>query len=359
MRGSPSRNVRRNIDIDSQPNGAWSQVIQVGIALFLIFSLGLAPIYCLPYRLKMQSLPAVLLPALIWLQMLNTGYRHLRKQNTRAGAMVEQSVLLAMFFSFLHVSDTIAHQSNAVVDFVRAHVAELVLGLSAAMLIGYCRRWINNIVQRSQTLVSDHYGLEIKGDIKRLTAQDRLVIATHEAGHAIVLGLYRTIPANLEIVMLNRLSATGSLGHCTGPAWMHSLGNKAYAEWEMLFCLAGIEAERLVLGEISLGGTSDYKSWNDAAQTYLRAHDELIFFSSPDSSWKEDHNCKTLLELRKNQQAIVRELLLENEHILLLLRDELIHKRRVSGDNLVAILNKVAAVEGCPASLTFKKTEQS
>ncbi|AYG47998.1 hypothetical protein DV532_27340 (plasmid) [Pseudomonas sp. Leaf58] len=112
-----------------------------------------------------------------------------------------------------------------------------------------------------------------------------------------------------------------------------------------------------MLGEISLGGASDYRNWNTLAQKYLSGHDDLIYFHAPQNTWQEDHNHKTLIELKRSQQALVRELLIANENILQLLSDQLEHDRKVAGQDLVEILDKVGAVAGCPASPKFKSIQ--
>lgn len=194
----------------------------------------------------------------------------------------------------------------------------------------------------------------VRADLPPVSNQDRRVIAVHEAGHAILLGLHKELPETSELVMRKSASDSGSLGHCTGVSWNHQISNKTFVEWNMLFCLAGIEAERLVLGEVSLGGSSDYRNWQSLADLYVGGHDSLVYFHEIKAPWHEEYNAKVIYDLKESQKAIVREMLLENEEILIMLRDSLIERGGLKGKDFLDTLSLVVPTANTPKSVMFK-----
>ncbi|KQN62442.1 hypothetical protein [Pseudomonas sp. Leaf58] len=341
--------VLEPVEPESIKQSLLDSLLSIGTMAFLV----LAPLTSLIHLLKIESFAPMVLPGMIWLQMWNTLIRNGRGQNTSIGAIVEQTLLVGLFAGALQVGPLIAGDVTEVSKFINQHLAEITLCLICFIGTAYVRKLGEKLATHTQSL----FGLPVAGHAQPLTALDRRIIAVHEAGHAVVLGLHRHLPLGMEIVMRKKTDDSGSLGYCTGPAWNHALDSKIHVEWEMLFALAGIEAERLLLGEISLGGASDYRNWNTLAQKYLSGHDDLIYFHAPQNTWQEDHNHKTLIELKRSQQALVRELLIANENILQLLSDQLEHDRKVAGQDLVEILDKVGAVAGCPASPKFKSIQ--
>ena len=187
-----------------------------------------------------------------------------------------------------------------------------------------------------------------------VSSLDKRVIAVHEAGHAILLGLHKDLPDTSELVMRKIATDTGSLGHCTGVSWDHQISNKTFVEWNMMFCLAGIEAERLVLGEVSLGGSSDYRNWQALADQYISGHDSLVYFHEIKAPWHEEYNAKVLYDLKESQKAIVREMLLENEEVLIMLRDSLIERGGLKGKDFLDTLSLVVPTANTPKSALFK-----
>jgi hypothetical protein len=72
----------------------------------------------------------------------------------------------------------------------------------------------------------------------RVTVQDRLFIAAHEAGHAMVYAAFDEYPSNLLVVAkVKRIIRAHWL--CTGWLKAHNLDEKTMAEWFMLLLLAG------------------------------------------------------------------------------------------------------------------------
>ncbi|KPC17380.1 hypothetical protein [Pseudomonas amygdali] len=224
------------------------------------------------------------------------------------------------------------------------------LGISN-LLLNLTSRFSNGLTSTLVTLTGQP---AIAAERVSVTTQDKSIIAVHEAGHAVLLGLHKALPESSELVMRTTAEDNGSLGHCTGVSWNHQISNKTFVEWNMLFCLAGIEAERLMLSEVSLGGSSDYRNWQALADQYIGGHDSLVYFHEIKAPWHEEYNAKVMYDLKESQKAIVREMLLENEEVLIILRDALIERGGIKGKDFLDILSLVVPTANTPKSPLFK-----
>ncbi|MBD8088757.1 hypothetical protein IFT48_02110 [Pseudomonas fluorescens] len=235
------------------------------------------------------------------------------------------------------------NQQTAVLCLVALGITNMLLTLVVSLS--------NRLTHTAVTLTGK---VATKGESANVTTMDKRTIAVHEAGHAVLLGLHKELPESSELVMRKTATDAGSLGHCTGVSWDHQISNKIFVEWNMLFCLAGVEAERLVLGEVSLGGSSDYRNWQSLADLYLSGHDSMVYFHEIKAPWHEEYNAKVIYDLKESQKQIVREMLLENEEVLIMLRDALIERGGISGKEFLDVLSQVVPTASTPRSSLFK-----
>lgn len=341
-----NRFVRRLKALSSVFSGVGLAFIPMFFAAFLL----LTPFLFFNQMVLMENQAQTLFFLAFWLQMFAVLNGLFIRKIEPTKAVFQQIVIIFIAAGAYYAAHTNPDFFAKALAYLSEHVPEAIF-LSVSFIGA---NWVRGHSERFGAFLYRSIEKPKAEDGHVITEKDRDIIAAHEAGHAVVLGLYRELPKHIEIVMRKKPSDTGSLGHCSGLVWGHALANKAFVEWDMLFCLAGIEAERIIIGEISLGGSSDYKNWNSLAEEFLAGHDELIYFQGPKNTWQEDHNAKQLGDLRQAQQALTREILLENENILLILRDQLLQHNRVSGEELVAILAKVETVEGSPKSPLLK-----
>lgn len=328
----------------------FSEVGLAFIPMFFSAFLLLTPFLFFNQMVLLENQAQTLFFLAFWLQMFAVLNGLFIQKIEPTKAVFQQIVIIFIAAGAYYVAHTNPDLFAKALAYLSEHVPEAIF-LSVSFIGA---NWVRKHSERFGSFLYRSIEKPKAEDGNVITEIDRNIIAAHEAGHAVVLGLYRELPKHVEIVMRKKPSDTGSLGHCSGLAWGHALSNKAFVEWDMLFCLAGIEAERIIIGEISLGGSSDYNNWNALAESFLAGHDELIYFQNPKNTWQEDHNAKQMSNLRQAQQALTHEILLENENILLILRDQLLQHNRVSGEALVAILAKVETVEGSPKSPLFK-----
>lgn len=179
------------------------------------------------------------------------------------------------------------------------------------------------------------------------TPFDKKTICVHEAGHAIVLGLNPLIDDTCKLVLSNG-PETGRYGFCSWPKWPHISKMRHYAMMDMVGVVAGIEAERLLYGDCSMGGVGDYHLWLEQAEPFLRSDPDQVYFCRPSNTAQIEHNRLTLNELRSQHQALARRILEANRGLLETLSDRLLEAGTIEGPELRFLLKEVMPVEGVP-----------
>lgn len=186
------------------------------------------------------------------------------------------------------------------------------------------------------------------GPWTHLDKDDAEVIAVHEAGHAVTVGLYRYNLPDLTVAMKTLISGQVVSGYCTGPSKRGNFKTRAYAELEMIVCLAGAEAEALLLGERSSGASADYRRWLDLAERFLATDLHSIFYTCPENDTQKAHNDLQLRTLKLDHAKIARNILEANIEVLEEIRDGILAKRKIKGQELLDMLSRVVSIEGCP-----------
>lgn len=179
------------------------------------------------------------------------------------------------------------------------------------------------------------------------TELDKRSISIHEAGHAVILGLDPLIDNSCEVVLAIG-PGRGSFGYCRGVTWPHQVHLRSYVLMDMVCKLAGVEAEKLVIGECGISGSADYAGWLDLAERMLLSDPDQVYFPKPITVAQIEHNRQTLNTLRKEHQALARRILEANRDILESLAALLREKHKVAGMELRKILSAVTPVAGVP-----------
>jgi ATP-dependent Zn protease len=184
------------------------------------------------------------------------------------------------------------------------------------------------------------------------TESERRTIATHESGHAVVAWLSGK-SRKLEVLsIIKRKEALGLLSHSDlEERWLTS---QSELEALIRISLGGMVAEELFFGEITSGPASDLK----AATTYaammvgsLGMAGSLFSYEAVEppttnivaklaSSDEGRARVEALLEKARGE---VRTMLGENRHIVEGLRDELLVRDELIGDEITTALAKAAA----------------
>jgi hypothetical protein len=182
------------------------------------------------------------------------------------------------------------------------------------------------------------------------TERDNRVTSVHEAGHALVYAALGFLPNEVKIVLHDQ-SKLGVLGYVSAGEWgewKHLLTSRTFAEWEMLLFLGGQAAEKVLLGEASLGSRSDMVYWEVRAKAYLSHGFGFTYFNHPDTQLEVGQNQLSLDVLRDNQRTLLQKFFDENKQVLDDLAFAVAEKRELSKSDLVPFLARVQFLDGFP-----------
>ena len=194
-------------------------------------------------------------------------------------------------------------------------------------------------------------GLEKKNKI--ITADEKKVIAFHEAGHATTSWLLQYAHPLVKVTIVPR-------GNSLGAAWYlpeeRQITTKEQMYHEMIATLGGRAAEKVVFGQISTGALSDLEKVTKQAfamVTYYGLDDEIGNISYYDSSGQQDYSLtkpyseKTAETIDQQVSRIVEKayqeaisILTEHRDGLTQLANKLIEKEVIFGEDLEHIFGK-------------------
>jgi ATP-dependent Zn protease len=186
------------------------------------------------------------------------------------------------------------------------------------------------------------------------TYEERLTIATHEAGHAVVAYLVG-VGRKLEVLsIIKRKDALGLLAHSETEERYTRTRSELIASIQINF--GGMTAEELFFGESGTGPSGDLQSATTlAAQmvgSFGMAGTLLSFDAVQGNALASGIVAKVLAdeEARRSVERIleqaksdVRNLLDANRHLVVALRDELLEQEELIGDDIIDVLAKAQA----------------
>ena len=194
-------------------------------------------------------------------------------------------------------------------------------------------------------------GLEKKNKI--ITAEEKKVIAFHEAGHATTSWLLQYAHPLVKVTIVPR-------GNSLGAAWYlpeeRQITTKEQMYHEMIATLGGRAAEKVIFGQISTGALSDLEKVTKQAfamVTYYGLDDEIGNISYYDSTGQQDYSLtkpyseKTAETIDQQVSRIVEKayqeaisILTEHRDGLTELANKLIDKEVIFGEDLENIFGK-------------------
>jgi len=192
------------------------------------------------------------------------------------------------------------------------------------------------------------------------TPHEKRLIATHEAGHAVVAWL---VAPHRRLEILTIVKRAGSLGLLA-----HGDADDVYtrSREELLglvrIALGGQAAEELFVGDVSTGPSGDLEyATGVAAQMVGQAGmaGSLVSFAAVHPSGLADPGfvgrvlgdaqARTLVEeLLGEQREAVRDLLSEHRHLVAALRDALLERHELIGSEITEVLEAAAAGHAAP-----------
>jgi len=256
----------------------------------------------------------------------------------------------------------------------KAHDAELDDGhrrdTMAAMTSGYTPVMIEHLLDEALVWALRRGGDSLNwSDIQRAkmteeiglaqpveyTEAERRTIATHEAGHATVAWLVGK-SRKLEVLsIIKRKEALGLLAHSDREE--RFLNSQSELEARVEIALGGLAAEEVFFGEISSGPAGDLKT-----ATYVTAlmvgslgMDGSLFsyeaMQMPSSAnivakvASSDEGKARIEERLSAARLRVRDMLAENRHVVEALRDALLDRHELIGDEILDVIHAAIASE--------------
>ena len=183
------------------------------------------------------------------------------------------------------------------------------------------------------------------------TDEERRIIATHEAGHAVVAHLVG-VGRKLEVLsIVRRRGSLGLLAHSDTEE--RFLRNRTELLSQIQIAFGGMTAEELWFGESGTGPGSDLMQATTVAATMVGAlgmAGSLVSFQASGGGPLDsglvtrvlgDERARVEVEriLDRSKEA-VRELLDENRHLVEALRDELLLRDELVGDEITGVLEE-------------------
>jgi ATP-dependent Zn protease len=186
------------------------------------------------------------------------------------------------------------------------------------------------------------------------TYEERLTIATHEAGHAVVAYLVG-VGRKLEVLsIIKRKDALGLLAHSETEERYTRTRSELIAAIQINF--GGMTAEELFFGESGTGPSGDLQSATTiAAQmvgSFGMAGTLLSFDAVQGNALASGIVAKVLADeearraverILETAKADVRNLLDSHRHLVLALRDELLEQEELIGDDIIEVLARAEA----------------
>jgi cell division protease FtsH len=251
------------------------------------------------------------------------------------------------------------HSNEMERDDLREEFASMTLGYTPAMLehvldealvwaIRDGRRELNwRDIQRAR--LTEEIGL---GQPVAYTTEERDLIATHEAGHAVAAYLCAK-DRKLEVLsIIKRRTALGLLAHSD----TEERFTKKRSELEALIkvALGGMASEHIYFGEHGTGPSSDLSAATALVAQMVGSYgmgSSLISYEAVDNGAHSTPNIvakvltnddtrretEEILKLHKDQ---VTDLLHKNKHLVEALRDALLEREELIGDEIMTVIEK-------------------
>lgn len=188
-------------------------------------------------------------------------------------------------------------------------------------------------------------------DRPKMTSGEERVLATHEAGHAVVSLFCEHAPPIDRITIASEMQWSFGYVKYADPAhkYIHTI---AYYLDQACVALGAREAERLLLNDVSLGATADLQSATAIARELVEVHGlggeklGLVQYLDLQTGKRRDQlSSDTLAAIDSRVTAIIEEqrvraetLVRENRPLIELLRDTLLERKTLDSKALAALV---------------------
>jgi cell division protease FtsH len=200
-----------------------------------------------------------------------------------------------------------------------------------------------------QAKLTEEIGLKQPVDY---TDEERVRIATHEAGHATIAHLVSSDRSLDVLSIVKRRDALGMLAHSAREE--NFTQTRAQLVALLQIAMAGRVAEELLFGEASTGARGDLDAATTAAAHMVGAYgmgESLISFDAAAIAGagnlvakvlSDDASRAAVEELLDDAKSACGVLLAANQPVLFALRDALLEREELVGDEITAVIHAVA-----------------
>jgi ATP-dependent Zn protease len=271
--------------------------------------------------------------------------------------------------------DKKAHEAELDDEAIRERFAAMTAGYSPVMiehvldeaLVWALRRGAGAMSWKdvSKAKMTEEIGLAQPVDY---TQAERRTIATHESGHAVVAWLTGS-SRKLEVLsIIKRKEALGLLAHSDlEERWLTS---QSELEALIRISLGGMVAEEIFFGEITSGPASDLKTATTSAAMMvgsLGMAGSLFSYEAIEGAPSnivakvaaDDAGRARVEALLEKARSDVRTMLEENRHVIEGLRDELLVREELIGDEITTALVLASGTVTTPPTATQAPTPDS
>ena len=174
--------------------------------------------------------------------------------------------------------------------------------------------------------------------------------AVHEAGHALFLALLPRLDSECVLLIRNQQTVASMAAHQLGVVKLSFSREEAFNElglkMRMRMVMAGVLAERQLLGHATLGGSGDHATWLVLAHEYLSNGLEGPFFPTPADSDQRFMNMEFLRQFHLAMEQEVTGFLAANRDVLHDLAREAVQVQRLGPEQLKPFLDRVRVPSG-------------
>jgi ATP-dependent Zn protease len=260
-----------------------------------------------------------------------------------------------------------AHDAELDLDERRDQLAAVTAGYTPVMIEHLLDEALISAVRRGSSFMSwadvEAARLSEEVGLKQpvaYTEHERVLIATHEAGHAVAAHL-TPIDRRLEVLsIIKRRSALGLLAH--GDVEETYTRSRSDMVSFIQIALAGMAAEELWFGDVSTGPGGDLLYATNVAAEMVGSVGmvgSLISFAAIKNSGLNDTNIVGRVlgdadgrarvdALLHEQKAAVKDLLSRNRHLVDALRDALLDREELVGREIIEVIDAAAAARTAP-----------
>lgn len=270
---------------------------------------------------------------------------------TALKSLFKRLIMLSMIIALVRYS------GDGFIDVLNSEPLLIAQGLAVFLCILFAFKVVDNGPKYARANEFDNdnvrHGIPVAAGVyvPLLTDRDVKHVRTHEAGHALIHALLKTLPDGLMASV--KPKHDGSLGRVFSSDGYDHLKTADALEWIMFRHIAGFVAEEVAHDNATTGCADDLRQWEWTARHYLSNGFGSFYYQSPVNELEVNANSSLLKELKASQIKKVKHFFQENEALLGELADELGEKEVMDKHDLSPFLERASMANLAKVDFTF------